>query len=66
MAGYIDTWGRGTLKIYNSCKENGLPEPAILEKDGGFMVALYKTAKAADEGGQISGQISGLLLMTSA
>lgn len=21
MAGYIDSWGRGTLKIYNSCKE---------------------------------------------
>lgn len=42
MAGYIDTWGRGTLKIYNSCKEHGLPEPTIIEKDGGFMVTLYK------------------------
>lgn len=59
MAGYIDTWGRGTLKIYNSCKEHGFPEPDILEKDGGFLVALNKTEKITNEGGQISGQISG-------
>ena len=59
MAGYIDTWGRGTLKIYNSCKDHGLPEPAILEKDGGFMVALYKTAQVIEEGGQIGGQTGG-------
>ncbi|HEV7348235.1 ATP-binding protein [Telluribacter sp.] len=41
-AGYIDTWGRGTLKIYNSCKEAGLPEPAIQPMDGGVLVSLYK------------------------
>jgi ATP-dependent DNA helicase RecG len=57
MAGYIDTWGRGTLKIYNSCKEHGLPEPAILEKDGGFMVALNKAVQVIDEGGAIGGAI---------
>lgn len=52
MAAYIDTWGRGTLKIYNSCKEHGLPEPTIIEKDGGFMVTLYKVdAKAKIEAG---------------
>lgn len=59
MAGYIDAWGRGTLKIYNSCKEHGLPEPVIMEKDGGFMVALTKTAQFADIGGPISGPIGG-------
>lgn len=26
-AGYIDAWGRGTIKIIEACKENGLPEP---------------------------------------
>lgn len=41
-AGYIDVWGRGTLKIYNSCKEAGLPEPAIAEQDGGLLVTLFK------------------------
>ncbi len=31
MAGYIDTWGRGTLKIINTCREAGLPN-LILKK----------------------------------
>jgi ATP-dependent DNA helicase RecG len=59
MAGYIDTWGRGTLKIFSSCKEHGLPEPEIVEKDGGFQVALYKNPQDIVKGGQIGGQISG-------
>ncbi|EIJ38797.1 putative transcriptional regulator with HTH domain [Galbibacter orientalis DSM 19592] len=41
-SGYIDTWGRGTLKIINSCKEAALPEPEIIEKDGGVQVTLFK------------------------
>jgi ATP-dependent DNA helicase RecG len=41
-AGYIDTWGRGTLKIYKACEEVGLPEPQIIEKDGGIEVTLFK------------------------
>jgi ATP-dependent DNA helicase RecG len=41
------------LKIYNSCTEHGLPEPAILEKDGGFMVAICKTKHETDEVGTI-------------
>jgi ATP-dependent DNA helicase RecG len=41
-AGYIDSWGRGTLKIINSCKEAGLPEPAITALDGGILVSLFK------------------------
>ncbi|MCB0483122.1 MAG: putative DNA binding domain-containing protein [Flavobacteriales bacterium] len=57
MAGYIDTWGRGTVKIYNSSIEHGLPEPTISEKEGGFMVALHKVAQSNDEGGPIGGPI---------
>lgn len=41
-AGYIDTWGRGTLKIFNSCREAELPEPEIQPLDGGVVVTLYK------------------------
>lgn len=41
-AGYIDSWGRGTLKIINSCKEAGLPEPTITSLDGGILVSLFK------------------------
>ncbi len=41
-AGYIDSWGRGTLKIFNSCKEAELPEPEIQPFNGGVLVTLYK------------------------
>ena len=41
-AGYIDAWGRGTLKIVNACKDAGLPEPEINEQDGGIIVTLFK------------------------
>lgn len=40
--GYIDAWGRGTIKIINTCLEAGLPEPEIKERDGGMLVQLFK------------------------
>ncbi len=40
--GYIELWGRGTLKIINSCKEAWLPDPGIVEGDGGLFVTLFK------------------------
>lgn len=41
MAGYIDTWGRGILKILNACKEASLPEPEIIEMNGGIQVTIF-------------------------
>ena len=40
--GYIDAWGSGTLKIISSCKEAGLPDPEIIEQDGGILVTLFR------------------------
>jgi ATP-dependent DNA helicase RecG len=40
--GYIDSWGRGTLKIINACREAELPEPSITEQFGGFLVEIFK------------------------
>jgi ATP-dependent DNA helicase RecG len=40
--GFIDAWGRGTLKIIQSCKDASLPEPSIVEQDGGILVRLFK------------------------
>lgn len=40
--GYIDAWGRGTVKIIDSCKENDLPEPLMAERDSGFLIELFK------------------------
>lgn len=42
LGGYIDAWGRGTLKIINSCKEAELPEPELKESSGGFQVTIFK------------------------
>jgi ATP-dependent DNA helicase RecG len=52
-AGYIDAWGRGTLKIINACKEAELPEPEIIEKDGGVQVTIYKVPDDGQDGGQV-------------
>ncbi|MBN2651853.1 MAG: putative DNA binding domain-containing protein [Spirochaetales bacterium] len=41
LGGYIDTWGRGTLKIINACREAGLNEPEIIEKNGGVSITLF-------------------------
>lgn len=40
--GYIDAWGRGTIKILDSCKRANLPEPEMKELDGGFSIVLFK------------------------
>ncbi|MDR1342024.1 MAG: putative DNA binding domain-containing protein [Prevotellaceae bacterium] len=47
--GLIDAWGRGTISIINACKEAGLPEPELIEEDGGFMVTLFKNKFSAEE-----------------
>lgn len=41
LGGYIDAWGRGTLKIINACREAGLAEPEIIEKNGGVSMTLF-------------------------
>jgi ATP-dependent DNA helicase RecG len=41
-AGYIDSWERGTLKIYKSCLEADLPEPEIKPLDGDVLVIIFK------------------------
>ena len=41
-AGYIESWGRGTNKIIETCIEAGLPEPLIEEEQGGFSITFLK------------------------
>jgi len=41
-AGFIEAWGRGTIKIIEFCKQQGLPEPDFKEHFGGFMIVFYK------------------------
>jgi ATP-dependent DNA helicase RecG len=47
--GYIDAWGRGTIKILDACKEAELPEPEMQEQDGGFIITLFKNNLTQEE-----------------
>lgn len=60
-AGYIDSWGRGTLKIYEACKEAGLPEPEITNLDGGILVTVFKkeTVSLNDQVGDQDNAVAG-------
>jgi ATP-dependent DNA helicase RecG len=60
-SGYIDAWGRGTLKIIKTCLEAGLPEPLILEKDGGIEVTIFKKNRDIAIGGAIGGAIGSVM-----
>jgi len=40
-AGYVEAWGRGTIKIINQCKEYNLPEP-IFENDGNDFWVIFR------------------------
>ena len=51
LGGYIDAWGRGTLKIINACKDAGLPEPEIIEKNGGVSTTLFALTHKSNVGG---------------
>ena len=47
--GYIDAWGRGTIKIIDTCKEAELPEPKMQEQDGGFIITLFKNTLTEEQ-----------------
>jgi ATP-dependent DNA helicase RecG len=41
-SGYIECWGRGTLKMIKECTEAGLPRPSYYYDMSGFFVELRK------------------------
>jgi len=45
-AGFIESWGHGTLKIVQKCLEQGLPEPDFVEEYG-VMTVTYNKVSAA-------------------
>jgi len=42
FAGFIEAWGRGTLKILEKCRDQGLPEPEFYNDRGVMSVVFYK------------------------
>lgn len=41
-AGFIESWGHGTIKIVENCVKQGLPEPDFMEENGVMTVVFYK------------------------
>ncbi len=41
-SGYIESWGRGTLKMINECIQFGIPQPKYFYDMGGFWVEFRK------------------------
>jgi len=41
-AGFIESWGHGTIKIVENCIKQGLPEPDFVEEHGVMTVVFYK------------------------
>jgi len=60
-AGFIESWGRGTLKILDQCRKWNLPEPEFSELTGGFLVTFTKAAveESKEKGGQKGGAEKG-------
>ena len=47
--GLIDAWGRRTVRIIETYKEAGLPEPELTERDDGFLVTFFKDNLAEEQ-----------------
>lgn len=54
MAGYIEAWGRGIEVMQQGCREYGLPDPVIVEEQGGTEVAFLKDIYTAENLRQFS------------
>ncbi len=63
-SGYIESWGRGTIKIIEKCKEAGLPTPLYYYESSGFWVEFRKdiyNESSLQERGLNDRQIKGVL-----
>lgn len=46
-AGYIESWGRGTIKIINACKEHKIAPPIFSNNPPDFQVELIRYSEGA-------------------
>lgn len=49
MAGMIERWGTGTLRMINACRTRDLPEPEFIAEGGGFRVVFRKNLYTPDQ-----------------
>ncbi len=60
-AGYIESWGRGTLKIMYECEKANIPEPLFYEEHGVVKISFKLSIKSNEE---INGTLNGTLNST--
>ena len=60
-AGLIESWGRGTLKIIQDCKEGGLPAPEFRYDLSGFLIEFRQKTERREF--KSSGKSSGKILL---
>lgn len=48
----IEKWGTGIPRIFQECKEYGLPEPELIDFDGDFRVNMYRNNNANKDSGE--------------
>ncbi|NLJ20253.1 MAG: winged helix-turn-helix transcriptional regulator [Bacteroidales bacterium] len=48
-AGYIESWGRGTLNIIDYCTSANLPEPEMSEEMNGFLLVIHKYGEGSEK-----------------
>jgi ATP-dependent DNA helicase RecG len=60
-AGFVESWGRGTLEIIRECIEYGIPEPTFTFDSGVWIEFKGKEEKISSE--KMSGKMSGKVLV---
>ncbi|HFA50374.1 MAG TPA: HTH domain-containing protein [Bacteroidetes bacterium] len=58
-AGMIESWGRGTLKIMEECRQAGVPVPGFKYDLSGFWIEFEKPFSDEKVSGDMSGKVSG-------
>jgi ATP-dependent DNA helicase RecG len=57
-AGFIESWGRGTLNIINECKDAHIPEPNFYEDHGVVKIIFELTSISNFQNGELNGELN--------
>ena len=60
-AGFIESWGRGTINIINECKTANIPEPNFYEEHGVVKIVFELTSISKFQNGTLNGTLNSTL-----
>jgi ATP-dependent DNA helicase RecG len=61
-AGYIESWGRGTIKMITECHKHNLPAPRYYFDFAGFVVEFFKITRAYLEAQGLNEELASIIL----